>query len=65
MQQQVADGHEKNMDLEQKNELPNTQKSEEDIKLEMRKSSDALKKGQKKKSKKSQYFSDFLEPPNH
>jgi len=50
----LQDLRKKNMDLEQKNELPNTQKSEENIKQEMQNSIDALKKGQKKKSKKSQ-----------
>ena len=45
---------EKNMQLEDKNQMPKTQELEDDIKKNMQDSQDALEKGMKKKSAKSQ-----------
>ncbi len=50
----LEDLREKNMNLEDKNELPKTQKLEQDIKQKMQDSKDALQKGMKKRSAKSQ-----------
>ena len=54
LKKDLEDLRQKNMELENKNELPKTQELEEDIKQNMQESKDALEKGMKKKSAKSQ-----------
>jgi hypothetical protein len=54
LQKDLQDLRKKNMELEEKNKLPDTKVNEEDVKEKMKESKDALQQGQKKKAQKAQ-----------